>query len=319
MIFGDFVGNSGDTEGRHLNAGNFTVNSYTGYTVGYSVIGTKNPPEAGRDDLIIGGNFIGTGSPTGEIANTSEDVVLGGSILSGTIGVNSTPGFLEQSSGQGTLTENAGMFDLDSATGNVVPYGNGVSLDALLGNIQLEATALSQRPDSAGVTVNDDGYGTVTLTFPAGINTYVYTVTEDLWDGTKWRTVNADAGSTVILNVPGTDIGLQGTFALGGGVSQSHVLINYFEADTWSMSGMDHQGTVLAVETSSVSQSGGGINGVAIFTGTVTKTNGGEFHNFLFGGDLGLSQIPEPSALLLTVLPALLLLGRRRGAVTSQS
>lgn len=304
MIFGDYTAASGDTEGRQFVSGNFSL-STVGYSVGYTVVGVPNTPQAGRDDLVVGGNFIG-----GTISTVTEDAVLGGTLVSGSIGFNAAN---SQSTGTGTLTQDAGTFRLDLATGDTTNVVEGsISQAALLGAFAAESLSLSGLATSAGVSVSGDPWN-VNIEITGGPGLKVVNLTTEQWSPTQYagRTITLDpsaAGSTILINVDGTVIDLGGGSMTLVGVDQQHVLFNYFEATEWSSLYFLHEGSVLAPFTTSVDIQGS-INGSAIFAGAVSKTGGSEFHNFLFSGDL--SAVPEPMAALSVLVGVAMILSRR--------
>lgn len=310
MIFGDFVAAGGDTEGRQFVSGNFNL-STTGYSVGYTVVGVPNAPQAGRDDLVIGGSFYG-----GTISTVTEDAVLGGAVVSGSIGFDAPN---PQSSGQGTLTQNAGAFRLDTTTGNATGVTIGsISIADLHDAFRAESTALSSLSTSAGVTVTNLGYElNVHVTGAPGLK--IINLTQAEWTAVSYadRRITVDpsaAGSTIVVNVGGATINLGGGTMTLTGVTQSHVLVNYHQATSWSSEFFLHEGSVLAAFTGTASIKGS-INGSAVFAAdvgsSVAKTNNAEFHNFLFTGTLP-SAVPEPGTALLVVAGLGVLAARRR-------
>ncbi len=129
-------------------------------------------------------------------------------------------------------------------------------------------------------------------------------------NGFKYHYVDEGAGSTVIINVHGVNTSLNGgSMNLLGGLTSDKVIVNYPDA-TSLLLGFEHEGMVLAPNTTTVSvrQS---INGVAILGGSVTKTDSAEFHNFLFTGDIA-HLVPEPSSSALLAMGSLILFLRRR-------
>lgn len=307
MLFGEYTAANGDTEGRQLVSGNFSL-STVGYSVGYTVVGNPNAPQAGRDDLVIGGNFLG-----GTISTVTENAVLGGTLVSGSIGFNAAG---PQSSGTGTLTQNAGTIRLDLTNGNVTSSSSGsIGLPELLEAFRAESLALSSLATSTGVTVGGDPWN-VAVTISGSPGLKVVNLTSAEWSPTLYagRTITLDpsaAGSTILINVDGVAIDLSGGSMALVGVDQEYVLFNYYEATSWNSQYFLHEGSVLAPFTTSVGIQGS-INGSAVFSGAISKTGGAEFHNFLFAGDL--TSVPEPSAVGLLVGGLLLSLGRRKRA-----
>lgn len=309
MLFGNYVAANGDTEGRQFVSGNFLL-STVGYSVGYTVVGVPNTPEAGRDDLVIGGNFLG-----GTISTVTEDAVLGGVVVSGTIGFNAAG---PQSTGTGTLTQNAGTFRLDLATGNATDVVAGsIGQGELLNAFRAESLALSALATSPDVLIGGDEYN-VAITISGGPGLKVVNLTAAEWSPSPYagRTITVDpsaAGSTILLNVDGVAIDLGGGSMTLEGVTQQYVLFNYYNAEEWSSQYFLHEGSVLAPFTTAVDVQGS-INGSVVFAatgpGVISKTGGAEFHNFLFAGDL--SSVPEPATILALFAGGALLLTHSR-------
>lgn len=312
MIFGDFLGVGGDTEGRHFTAGNMTVNDGSNlYTVADAVVAPDLPYSAGRHDLVVGGDF------TGKAYVLTESAYVGGALVDGVStaeiqvynGAPITGSY--NSSGTGTVTTNAGAFDIDIATGQAVVSGSGSSFDAILTELQAESLLFAQLEDTVGTVLTNDGYNNIEITFSGAHDIYVYTVSEDDWDGQKYRTIDAPADSTVIINVEGSEITLSGTLTVTG-TDLSNVIINYQEASSIALTQIDHNGAILAMNAETYTQTGAGVNGVAFIGGDAEKLGGGEFHNYLFTGDL--SAVPEVSSysLLVGLMTASFVLVRRR-------
>lgn len=313
ITLGDFYAVGADTEGRQLVTGDFYLSTPSGgYSVGYTVVGVPNLPQAGRDDLLIGGNFYG-----GTISTVTENAVLGGSVVSGSIGFDAAH---SQSSGLGTLTTGVGLFDLDGVTGNHVAAGTGTSLLTLTGALKAESLALAGLASSSGVTIAMEPWElVVNISGSAGLK--VVNLTAAQWNGGSGysRYINvapSAAGSTVVINVDGEVINLQAGLMTLTGISNQYVLVNYHEAQDWSSLYMQHEGSILAPFTETVDIQGS-INGSAVFAAMageyVSKTSGAEFHNFLFRGSLpdDLTAVPEVSSSLLVLLGGLWLGGVR--------
>lgn len=190
MIFGEYTAASGDTEGRQFVSGNFSL-STVGYSVGYTVVGVPNVPQAGRDDLVVGGNYIG-----GTVSTVTEDAVLGGTLVSGSIGFNAAN---SQSTGTGTLTQNAGTFRLDLATGDTTNVVEGsISQAGLLDAFEAESLMLSGLATSAGVLVSGDPWN-ISIEITGGPGLKVVNLTSEQWSPTQYagRTITLDHGCPV--------------------------------------------------------------------------------------------------------------------------
>lgn len=314
-ILGDLNVDSADTEGRQLVVGNFNTNIGFNYTIGSSVVGPQNVPSAGRDDMVVGGNYVRSGF--GGVLVT-EDAVIGGtaSPVDHKITFNSAGA---NSSGSGTLTTGVGPISIDRTTGNVTSAPSGVLITTLASSLVTESQALGGHADSAGISAMLSGTFALDITTNVAIDdVYIINVTAAEWTASSFltRNITASADSTVIINVSGSSISLGGSMNLLGGITQNQLLVNYHEAEDWSSTTFLHEGSILAASTNGVSISGGAINGASIFGGDVTKTGSAEFHNFLFTGDFPASvAIPEPNSSILLSLSGLGLVLRRRKTI----
>lgn len=313
IILGNLTVDSADTEGRQLVTGDFT-SSPTLYTIGTSGAGhPQNLPEEGRDDLIVGGNYTYTGGTTGWVGlQVTEDAVIGGTADSNHVHFDAAGA---TSSGKGKLTANAGALKVDRSTGNVTTISSGLALTDLSGLFIQESLTLSQYANSANISITSDTPGALGISVAdmGYDDTYVINITQAQWENNgKVRSITARAGDTVIVNVAGTNIHLSGGSMVLNGITANRVLINYFKAITLDVEdGMAHEGSVLAPLTTSVTMAAS-INGVAMLAGDVLKTGSGEFHNFLFTGDIHkLQAVPEPSSASLLILGFSLLAMRR--------
>lgn len=63
VILGDLTIDSADTEGRQLTTGDFTTDISWLYTIGTTGASgaPQNPPSAGRDDMVVGGDYTHSG------------------------------------------------------------------------------------------------------------------------------------------------------------------------------------------------------------------------------------------------------------------
>lgn len=301
IILGNLTVDSADTEGRMLVTGNFE-SSNTLYTIGTSGAGhPQNPPQQGRDDLIVGGQYHYTGASGAWVGlQITEDAVVGGTADPNHVHFDAAGA---TSSGQGTLTANAGALKVDRTTGNVTTLSSGVALSDLHNQFIQESMSLSQFSDSSHISIiQDDPWALGISTTDIGYDdTYIINVTQAQWENESYksRTISARAGDTVIINVAGTNINLTGGTIVLEGITEDRVLINYYEATSLDL-GVTHKGSVLAPKTTTVSMSKS-IDGVAMFAGDVTKTNNAEFHNFLFAGDIS-HLVPEPSSISLLAI-----------------
>jgi choice-of-anchor A domain-containing protein len=206
--------------------------------------------------------------------------------------------------------------DVSPITGNAVAAGTGDSLAQLVAGMQQDSLFFS-RLDERGVVDKLMVNNTPTLVGnDPHLNIFNLTETQaSIWQGNyNSRKIIAPPGSTVLVNVPGTAITYSpGTLDVEG-ASPNTVLLNYYEAETFSGDHFTHNGSILAPFTTLVemglAEGALSINGSATFGGEVTQRFGSEFHNYPFQGLI----IPEPSAYAWTAGAGLLILvlGRRR-------
>ena len=108
-------------------------------------------------------------------------------------------------------------------------------------------------------------------------------------------TITAPSGSTVLVNVDGTN---DSFFSMGitlNGVDNQHVLYNFSQATNLLVDQIGVEGTILA-PNANVNFAGGQINGSII---AQSITGQGESHLHLFTGNLPTNPIPEPSTFVL--------------------
>lgn len=239
---------------------------------------SSNPSSAGNA-LVVGGNLSYSG---GEVHY--GNLAYGGT-LSGNFGIP-----------RGTVTHGSVM---DFATGN---------------NYLTNASSYWGGLSSNGTTTNQWG-GLQLVGTDATLN--VFTL-EGAALASSWGvTIDAPAGSTVLVNVTGDsatmqNMGLNFRDLNGDGsgtVVRENVIYNFVNATSLSLSGISVQGSILAPKAT-VNFNNGNIEGQLI-AGTLTGT--GEAHNYLFQGNLpNPMPIPEPSSALLVGLAGGMLALRRK-------
>ena len=258
VVFGDLTVSGGDSEGALLVWGNATLPN--GYTVGYySGAGEPTPDVGVRDDgLIVGGNLVIGVQPV------NGNIVYGGTF-------------------QGPARwSNYALRHVEPVTidglGNVPADGSGRTAADLLAAV----CELSQRVaamETNGVVTNTAD-GSLLLT---GTDTRrnVFEVTAAQWSGSQRDWIfDVPAGSKIIVNVVGDFVDMaNGRMVLPEGVSNVDILVNYVDATGISLAHFSHSGSVLAPYASG-SFTGGSIDGIAIFGGSVVSKGGFEFHNF---------------------------------------
>lgn len=117
-------------------------------------------------------------------------------------------------------------------------------------------------------------------------------------------TINAPAGSTVVVNVSGASAGMRYAGITLNGVDSTRVLYNFYQATTLSFTGVGVNGTVLA-PWATLTGSGGSANGPVIVA-AANGTSGFGYGSGSFAGtlpnyaaltsDASQSGVPEPGA-----------------------
>jgi len=123
-----------------------------------------------------------------------------------------------------------------------------------------------------------------TFTCPSGVELCVVYADASAV-GTQWS-VNASAGTTVVLNISGTDISMwnYGIF-FSGGITREYVLVNFYEAENISMGGIGFEGSMLA-PYADLYFINGQMNGQIVVDNWIVDdgNTGGEMHHVPFEG-----------------------------------
>lgn len=290
VIFGNFTSTdgSGDTEGRLAVQNNFTASD--GYTVGAGYPGPGgtggwNAP-FGWDNLIVGGNM---------------DYPVSGGVRGNVLYNNNTgsslPGIMSIGSGS-----SSGMYrnfspDVDWAGSQNAMQDLSESLSP--SNISLPHS--TGEVDISGSTVTLDGLNQTGLV--------VFNV-DPPGASLSFNFININNANAIVINISGSGFTLTGgSISLEGSVLSfpfqsgnpgkeliEKTLWNFYETTIFSLSGYMLTGSVLAPFTTSVTLSGGNINGQSVFSGNVNQNNGFEFHNFCFTSS---DYLPEEFTLTL--------------------
>lgn len=276
LIFGDLTAVGGDTEGRLAVGGNAEINA--GYSVGYGIYGREIPVSFGGavDMFIVAGDLAD--GPWGVNGN----VVYGGERTG-----------VKRWMSNGNLVRKVVPVTFRK-NGNVPSDGSGMTFDVMRARLQERSDRFAAFADRGVVSVenSDPYYPTLTGEDPV-LN--VFNLTTEVWNGSgKQIKVIAPEGSTVLINVRGTEVSIINASMLVEGTSLEHVLVHYVDATSVTTTSFDHNASVLAMQADGVF-SGGAINGRAIFGGSVTTGTGFEFHNFLFLGEICEEGAPLPS------------------------
>jgi choice-of-anchor A domain-containing protein len=274
LIFGCFRAQWGDTDARLAVAGDLNIVG-TSYSVGTAVKGHQVPIATGgtTDQLIVGGDF------------TDADWGVNGNIVCG--GTRTGP---ERHLTNGNLFRHKTTITFDD-NGNVPDTDNGATFDAIRAEMIDSSDELGTCADRGVVTKN------ASLPYRADLvgndpTLNIFNVTAAEWSRTGSSiNITAPAGSTVVVNIHGSSVTIANSGMHLTGVDLEHIVYNYVDATELHTTNFAHLGSVLAPHAS-CEFSAGSIDGRAVLGGCVHATNGFEFHNFFFNGEV---TIPSPA------------------------
>jgi len=301
FVFNDNTQSGSDAEGRVAVGGNALLGSFT---VASSMGNTT-------DNLIVGGNFSNNGTqlhggllvggdltwntPTafGRVAVNGNATFIGGGSVAGpvnVVGTYSAPGYFPPNQNTGV---NPFPFDFNDVESYLVS----------------QAAYMASLPTNGTVDINPWN-GALTLTASNPADTYIsfdVTGAEMAEAAGGGLTINAPAGSTVVVNVTGPVSSMTNFGIFLNGVDKQHVLYNFHDATSLLLNQIGVLGTILA-PLADVNFAGGAIDGTII---AKNLTGPGESHLFLFQGDLPLEPVPEPATIALGAMGFLALLAVR--------
>jgi hypothetical protein len=191
----------------------YDIGTSLDYAIVFTGTGSKtlNMPS---DSAVVGNVAIGDAGTLG----------LAGGKITGNVDFN---GAVNESLGGGTITgtSNANVTQIGALTTTV-----GSDLyDLAQMSLALQAdagTAFTINGSATLCAVSGLGCSAV-ATYNAGDNTYVFDATLTSLGNSDTLTINAAAGAWVVINVPSTSNGLNGTIKLTGGITEDHVLFNF--------------------------------------------------------------------------------------------
>lgn len=138
-------------------------------------------------------------------------------------------------------------------------------------------------------------WGTLTLTGTHD-DLNIFNISADQWSNSHTKNIHIAEGSRALINISGQNVSNSGGLALLSG-KRDQVLFNFYEAISIAHQGLAFEGSVLS-PFADWNASGGGINGVGIL-GSLTGTNGFEFHDFDFNGQGTAAPVPETATIVL--------------------
>lgn len=296
FVFSDFTEYNTDAQGTMAVGGNFNPANGGSFTIA----GTQSNA-AGTYDLVVGGNFTMTGNSMG-----GGDIYVGGNMtwndptlphnayVAGNFSNNSWGSTGGSVYYEGSYSSTGTLSHQQVASGSIAAPINFVTAAT-----SLDSLSTSLAADSSNGTVSQS-YSTWTLT-GSDANLNVFNLTSGTYSGATIN-ITAPAGSTVIVNVPGTaDSFNSGSINLTG-VTDSNVIFNFSQATSLSIGSIAFDGTILA-PLANFTGNWGQLNGelIANSAAGTTQINNDPFSGYLglASNSGGLSPAPEPATWLL--------------------
>jgi choice-of-anchor A domain-containing protein len=301
FVFNDNTQSGSDSQGRVAVGGNallgsFTVASSMGNTTDNLIVGGNfsNTYTQLHGGLLVGGN-LNWNTPTafGRVAVNGNATFTGGGSVAGpvnVVGTYSAPGYFPPNQNTGV---NPFPFDFNDVESYLVS----------------QAAYMASLPTNGTVDI-DPWNGALTLTANNPADAYIsfdLTGAEMADAAGGGLTINAPAGSTVVVNVTGPVSSMTSFGIFLNGVDKQHVLYNFHDATNLMINQIGVLGSILA-PLADVNFAGGAIDGTIIAN---NLTGPGESHLFLFQGDLPLDPVPEPATVALGAMGLLALLAVR--------
>jgi choice-of-anchor A domain-containing protein len=296
FVFNDNTQSGSDAEGAVAVGGDALLGSFT-------IASSLSPTTT---NLVVGGNLSNSATTFNGGLLADGNVNWHNPTIQGAIAVNGDATF----TGDGTLVGPVTVAGTYTAPG-YFPHPPIVATTPLPFDFAAVANYLTDMADHlASLPMNGTTtimFGGITLNGSDAAFNNCYITAADLAAGTG-LTINAPAGSTVVLNVDGAAADFDNQQIFLNGVNEHYVLYNFHSATTLGISGIGVRGSLLAPRAD-VNFGSGNIDGTLIAN---NLTGPGESHLFPFEGELP-PIVPEPStAALVAMLGALATLARRR-------
>lgn len=281
ITFGNFSGEYGDTLSLLAVGGNATLSHWTVNDYGFAGYGSAN------QSLIVGGSLT-----------ASYGKVLGERI--GVVNAQGTPYVRNTADIQPTFDSGA------VSTGSPAP----LNFEQL--QMQLRGTSTDTAALAATGTVDYAGGSTELTGSNRDVEVFNLNGTELSLDSYMTALGGLKSGSTLIFNVSGTHVSMT-NFGFGSSLEGHSILMNFYQAETLSFSGLAIEGAVLA-PWADVTGSDGNIGGTFV-ANSFKSVNGGnfEFHDLSFSPVVvPTTPVPEPSTWLMMAAGIAGLAGARR-------
>jgi len=287
----------------------------------YNVFTIRNINQQSTDiegKLAAGGNVNFVGGIGSKLATNSGNVVVAGNNLTLSNG--------QVSNGNAVYGVSANIASNEGLPNGKLSQGNPIDFNAAGTQLESLSQSLASLTPNGTTTVNK--WGDINLT-GSDSQLNVFNLDGSALSKTNNFTINSNSGSTVIVNVSGTNVSLSNFGFNISGTNQQHILYNFYQATTLTASGVGIQGSILA-PLANFTFNNGQVNGNMVVASLSGK---GEFHNYLFQGNLPSTQgtstpkkpttqdtstpkkVPEPANLVgLGLIAAILGLSRSRGS-----
>jgi len=176
-----------------------------------------------------------------------------------------------------------------SAPGVPSPQPQNAANDAFLERARSDAFAASNFASGLAATAT---YGSITnnLTISqANAGNYVFNINSINFSGGKALTLNAPAGSSLVLNVTGSIVLTSGSILVSGGLTAADVLINYTGTSEVRFSGGGNTSQIYATVLAPYAEVGlhPGFIAAGVIADKITMSSGGQ---------IGITPVPEVSS-----------------------
>ncbi len=296
--------------------GNVTVGSDVGGRVAASGTVSGGSYGAGLSGVTVGS----AADPWGTLAQGYEIVAAGGLVAGGNYNVSTGNVWTTT-----TVTQHANQWEISgggyvnfSSNSETVTTGTASSSPIDFSSLDTSLTSLSgdlaKLSTSSNVTITSSGGPLVLATTSSSIGTYIFNLTSTQFATSNGLDIEVPTGSTVIINVSGTSVALDGAVSFngqeesvdsisggvitGGNNDDGGILFNFPDATTVNI-GNELIGAVLApgAEITGSNQMGGTVMAASI-------DYSGEIHNVEFTGTLPATSVPEGGAAWMYLLLA---------------
>ena len=272
-----------------VRAGNLGIaNSFTEFSFGDSF---RYGDSTGR--VAVGGNATFNNFSIGSaLSGGGNALVVGGELEGSQTNINGGG-----NASYGSKSSGTNLYFNDGGMGIQQP--SPISFSSAETYLKSLSTTLENTPATDNTVVQSGG---VTL---MGTSTTldVFNLSGAVLSAATGLTINVPSTATVVVNIDGTTVGMQNFgITLNNGLSESHVLYNFDQATSLTISGIQLEGSVLA-PLANISFYGGQINGTMIGNEINSNPNtyaSGESHYDPFTGTLpDISTVPEPTSMVM--------------------